>query len=214
MEREIRMILYNMIITSLQNFKSMYTGELVGDNYAIVRNVMKFGAPNSMKMKIDLTKRLGNYSKKPEQGYQEYELGLRNLVDELATVGNPVSSEDVTLRLIAGMMSDKRYDKESKEVSDYAEPYSVCNNVYMQRAMALGNITSKRKEKAEEANAADEPDKKGGDGRRGRGGKGGKERRDRGPKGDEEANALVQLTLRETAHGARIATSNTSRLMI
>ena len=33
-------------------------------------------------------------------------------------------------------------------------------------------------------------------------------------KGDAEANALVQLTLRETAHGARIATSNTSRLMI
>ena len=185
-EREVRMILYNMIITSLQNFKSMYTGELVGDNYAIVRNVMKFGAPNSMKMKIDLTKRLGNYSKKPEQGYQEYELGLRTVVDELATVGNPVSSDDVTLRLIAGMMSDKRYDKESKEASDYAEPYSVCNNVYLQRAMALGNITSKRKEKAEEANAADEPDKKGGDGRRGRGGKGGKggkEKRDRGPKG-------------------------------
>ena len=47
-EREIRMILYDMIITSLQSFKSMYTGELVGDNYAIVRNVMKYGAPNSM----------------------------------------------------------------------------------------------------------------------------------------------------------------------
>ena len=111
------------------------------------------------------------------------------------------------------MMSDKRYDKESKEVSDYAEPYSVCNNVYMQHAMALGNITSKRKEKAEEANAADEPDKKGGDGRRGKE-RGKKDNATVALKGDAEANALVQLTLRETAHGARIATSNTSRLMI
>jgi hypothetical protein len=70
-ERESRMILYDMIITSLQNFKSMYTGELVGDNYAIVRNVMRFGAPNSMRMKIDLTKRLGDYAKKQDQGCRE-----------------------------------------------------------------------------------------------------------------------------------------------
>ena len=55
-QREIRVILYDMIVTSLQHFKSMYSGELVGDNYAIVRNVVKYGAPNSMWMKIDLTK--------------------------------------------------------------------------------------------------------------------------------------------------------------
>ncbi len=86
--------MYDVIITSLQNFKSMYTGELVGDNYEIVRNVMRFGAPNSMRMKIDLTKRLGNNAKKQDQGYQEYGLGLRTLVEELTTVG---TADDVIL---------------------------------------------------------------------------------------------------------------------
>ncbi len=76
----------------------MYTGELVGDSFAIVRNVLRSGAPNSMRMKIDLTKRLGNSAKKQDWGYQEYELELRTLVEELATVGNPVSAADVILR--------------------------------------------------------------------------------------------------------------------
>ena len=109
----------------------MYTGELVGDNYAIVRNVMSYGAPNSMRMKIDLTKRLGNYVKKPDQGYQEYELGLRVLGDDLAAIGCPLTSADLTLRLIVGMTADKRYDKESKDISDRSEPYAVCNQIYI-----------------------------------------------------------------------------------
>ena len=166
-EREIRMILYDMIVTSLQNFKSMYTGELVGDNYAIVRNVMKYGAPNSMRMKIDLTKRLGNYAKKSDQGYQDFELGLRNLVDELTAVGNPVSEADLTLRLIAGMLSDKRYEKECKEVSDQAEPYFTCHHVFMQRAQALGDLVTHKSR--EEANAATTDRKGGGKGKEHRG---------------------------------------------
>ena len=177
-EREIRMILYDMIVTSLVNFKSMHTGELVGDNYAIVRNVMKYGAPNSMRMKIDLTKRLGNYAKRSDQGYQEFELGLRNLVDELSAVGNPMPQDDITLRLIAGMMSDKRYEKECKEVSDQAEPYSTCHHVFMQRAQALGNLVSKKKD--EEAHAATD---RGGGGKGGKGGKGGRGHQGRGGKG-------------------------------
>ena len=80
------MILYDMIITSLAHFKIMFSGEAVGDNYAILRNVMRYGVPNSLRMRIDLTRQLGNYTKKPEQGYQEYELGLRNLVDQLAAL--------------------------------------------------------------------------------------------------------------------------------
>ncbi len=59
----------DMIVTSLQHFKPMYIGELVGDNYEIVRNVVKYGAPSSMRMKIDLTKKLGNYARKADQGY-------------------------------------------------------------------------------------------------------------------------------------------------
>jgi hypothetical protein len=96
-EREQRMILYDMIVTSLVHFKIMYSAEAVGDNYSILRNVMRYGAPNSMRMKIDLTRRLGNYSKKEEQGYQEYELGLRDLIDQLAAVGNPVPIEDIAM---------------------------------------------------------------------------------------------------------------------
>ena len=59
--------------------------------------------------------------RRPEQGYQDYASGLRVLVDELAAVGNLLSEDKVTLHLIAGMISDKRYDKECKEVSDRAE---------------------------------------------------------------------------------------------
>ena len=185
-EREIRMILYDMIVTSLQNFQSMFTGELVGDNYAIVRNVMKYGAPNSMRMKIDLTKRLGNYAKRTDQGYQDYELGLRKLVDELTAVGNPVSGDDLTLRLIAGMMSDKRYEKECKEVSDQAEPYSTCHHVFMQRAQALGNLVSKKKD--EEAHAATTTTDRGGGGK-GKGGRGQRGRGGKGGKGDNKTRS-------------------------
>ena len=97
-EREQRMILYDMIVTSLVHFKIMYSAEAVGDNYVILRNVMRYGAPNFMRMRIDLTTRLGNYSKKEEQGYQEYELGLRDLIDQLVAVGHPVSTEDTVMR--------------------------------------------------------------------------------------------------------------------
>ncbi len=38
----VRMVLYDMVVTSL-HFKSIYTGELVGDNYAVVRNVVSMG---------------------------------------------------------------------------------------------------------------------------------------------------------------------------
>ena len=108
------MILYDLIVTSLQNFKSMYSGEHVGDNYAVLRNVMSFGAPSSKRMRIDLTKRLGNYHKQTNQGYQEYELGLRHLSNELCAVGTVMTDEELTLRLIAGMTSDKRYGKECR----------------------------------------------------------------------------------------------------
>ena len=77
---------------------------------------MRYGVPNAMKMKIDLTRLLGNYVKKPEQWYQEYELGLRDLVNQLAAVKCPVPEDDIVMRLIAGMISDKRSEKETKEV--------------------------------------------------------------------------------------------------
>ncbi len=51
------MLLYHMIFTSVQNFKCICTDQLVGDTYAIVRNVVKYGAPNSVRMK----KKLVNY---------------------------------------------------------------------------------------------------------------------------------------------------------
>ncbi len=86
------MILYDMIVTSFVHFKIMFC-----DNYAILRNVMRYGAPNSMRMKIDLTRQPGNYVKRPEQGYQEYELGLRDLIDQLAAVRHPVSAEDIVM---------------------------------------------------------------------------------------------------------------------
>ena len=73
-------------------------------------------------------------------------------MDELTAVGNPVSEADLTLRLIAGMLSDKRYEKECKEVSDQAEPYSTCHHVFMQRAQALGDLVTHKSK--EEANAA------------------------------------------------------------
>ena len=152
-EREARMIFYDMLVHSLQNFRTMFTSELVGDNYAIVRNVMKYGAPNSMKMKIELTKRLGNYVKETEQGYQEYEYGLRSLVDELAAVGQILSVEEITLRLLAGMTNDKRYNKECKELSDDSATYATVHLVFTQRAQAVGNLTSSRRAK-EEINAA------------------------------------------------------------
>ena len=57
----------------------------------------------------------------------------------------------VTLHLLTGMTSDKS-GKECKEVSDRAEVCSVCNNVFVMRAQALGNLTSKTE--TEEANAA------------------------------------------------------------
>ena len=99
-EREVRMILYDMMVTSLQNFKSMYSGEHVGDNYAVLRNVMTYGAPSSMRMRIDLTKKLGNYSKQTHQGYQDFELGLQHLSNDLCTVGMTVSQDELTLRLL------------------------------------------------------------------------------------------------------------------
>ena len=148
----------------------MFTGELVGDNFSIVRNVFKFGAPNSMRMKIDLPKRLGNYEKKAEQGYQDYALGLRVLVDELAAVGYPMKEDLVTLHLVAGMTNDKRYDKECKEVSDRAEVFSVCHKVFVMRAQALGNLTSKTK--TEETHALTTHHEGGGRGK----GKGGRDR--------------------------------------
>ena len=153
-EREQRMILYDMITTSLVHFKIMFSGEAIGDTYAIMRNVMRYGAPNATKMKIDLTRMLGNYVKRPEQGYQEYELGLRDLISKLAAVKCPVPEDDIVMRLIAGMISDERYEKETKEVSDYLEPYSVCHDLFLRRAQALNNMTSNVKQKTEKTNTA------------------------------------------------------------
>ena len=174
-EREVRMMLYDMIVTSLQNFMSMYSGEHVGDNYAILRNVMSYGAPSSMRMRIDLTMKLGNYHKKTHQGYQDFELGLQHLSNDLCTVGMTLSQDELTLRLIAGMTVDKRYEKECREVSERAESYSTCNSVFVQRAQALGNLTSTHRAK-DEANALEESKSKGRGGKgKGRGrGKGGK----------------------------------------
>ena len=50
-EREQRMILYDMMTTSLVHFKILFSGEAIGDTYVSVRNVMRYGAPNAMKMK-------------------------------------------------------------------------------------------------------------------------------------------------------------------
>ena len=179
-EREARMIFYDMLVNSLQNFRTMFTSELVGDNYAIVRNVMKYGAPNSMKMKIELTKKLGNYVKQAEQGYQEYEYGLRSLVDELASVGQILSVEEITLRLLAGMTNDKRYSKECKELSDDSATYATSHLVFTQRAQSVGNLTSSRKVK-EEVNAVTS-DWGGGKGK-GKGGRGNGKGGGRGGKG-------------------------------
>ena len=167
-EREVRMILYDMMVISLQNFKSMYSGEHVGDNYAILRNVMTYGAPSSTRMLIDLTKKLGNYTKQTNQGYQDYELGLQHLSNELCTVGRAMTQDDLTLRLIAGMTGDKRYEKQCREVSERAETYSTCNSVFVQRAQALGNLTSTMKKK-DEANALDTDSKSKGKSKGGRG---------------------------------------------
>ena len=180
------MILYDMMVTSLQNFKSMYSGEHVGDNYAVLRNVMTYGAPSSMRMRIDLTKKLGNYSKQTHQGYQDFELGLQHLSNDLCTVGMSVSQDELTLRLIAGMTSDKRYEKECREVSERAESYSTCNSVFVQRAQALGNLTSTPKPK-DEANALEEGKGKGGKGKGGRG-KGGKGAAKGSPSGYENSS--------------------------
>ena len=130
-EREVRMMLYDMIVTSLQNFKAMYSGEHVGDNYAVLRNVMTFGAPSSKRMKIDLTKKLGNYHKQNSQGYQEYELGLQHLSNDLCAVGMVMTRDELTLRLIAGMTSDKRYEKECRDVSERDESYATCHSVFV-----------------------------------------------------------------------------------
>ena len=163
-EREVRMMLYDMIVTSLQNFKAMYSGEHVGDNYAVLRNVMTFGAPSSKRMKIDLTKKLGNYHKQNNQGYQEYELGLQHLSNDLCAVGMVMKEDELTLRLIAGMTSDKRYEKECREVSERDESYATCHSVFVQRAQALSNLTSTFKKK-DEANAVDAGPKGKGGGR-------------------------------------------------
>jgi hypothetical protein len=126
-----------------------------------------------MRMRIDLTKKLGNYSKQTHQGYQDFELGLQHLSNDLCTVGMTMSQDELTLRLIAGMTSDKRYEKECREVSERAESYSTCNSVFVQKAQALGNLTSIPKPK-DEANALEQGKGKGGKGKggRGRGGKG------------------------------------------
>ena len=50
------------------------------------------------------------------------------------------------------MTIDRRYDRECKELSDRAESYSVCNNVFVMKAQTLGNLTSKLR--TEEAHAA------------------------------------------------------------
>jgi hypothetical protein len=125
-----------------------------------------------MRMRIDLTKKLGNYNKQTHQGYQDYELGLQHLSNDLCTVGMTMSQDELTLRLIAGMTSDKRYEKECREVSERAESYSTCNSVFVQKAQALGNLTSDHKQK-DEANALEGKGKGGkGKGGRGKGGKG------------------------------------------
>ena len=64
------------------------------------------------------------------------------------------------MRLITDMISDDRYEKETKEVSDHLEPYSVCHDLFLWRAQALGNMTSKKKKKTEEANIVLEPEKR------------------------------------------------------
>ncbi len=49
--------------------------------------------------------------------------------------------------------------KETEEVSDHLEPYSVCHDLFLRRAQALGNMTSKKRKKTEEANIVFEPEK-------------------------------------------------------
>ncbi len=59
---------------------------------------------------------------------------------DLGAIGCPLTPADLTLRLIVGITADKRYDKESKDISDRSEPYAVCNQIYMKRAYAIGNL--------------------------------------------------------------------------
>ena len=109
-----------------------------------------------------------------------------------------MTQDDLTLRLIAGMTGDKRYEKECREVSERAESYSTCNSVFVQRAQALGNLTSTFKKK-DEANALDTDTKgkgkssKGGRGKgKGRGrGKGGKGAGTGSPSGYENTSKPV-----------------------
>ena len=58
-----------------------------------------------------------------------------------------MKEDELTLRLIAGMTSAKRYEKECREVSERDESYATCNSVFVQRAQALNNLTSTFKKK-------------------------------------------------------------------
>ncbi len=84
-----------------------------------------------------------------------------------------MTQDDLTLCLIAGMTGDKGYKKECREVSEPAESYSTCNSVFVQRAQALGNLTSTFKKK-DEANALDTDSR--GKGKSSKGGRGERKR--------------------------------------
>ena len=154
-----RMIINVAIKESLKRYPEFYKNELEGDNYTIVRNVIMFGEPSSKFMKVTLDQKLSKLVKTKEKTYQEYEGELREIWDELACIGRHISDEDKTLKLIAGMENDPRYQQVVKEVCNSDSNYQQCHSAFMQEAHIKKDLWREQKKEQRiqgDVNSADQ----------------------------------------------------------
>ena len=142
LQNEKRMVLNLLIKDSLHKYPTFYDDVLEGDNYTIVRNVLSYTGPNSRKMLMDIQKKLYTYRKTRNRGYQDFERGLRDIHEQLAMLGRPVSREDKTLHLLTAMMADDRYKEKVDKLCDDDSPYHICHNTFMREADRIRNMWS------------------------------------------------------------------------
>ena len=85
-QADARMILNEMIVTSLRKFPIFYKGVVDGDNWRIIKNVLMYGAPNSYAMILELKDKLTVHRKTKEVSYPKHEETLRDMFGQLSNL--------------------------------------------------------------------------------------------------------------------------------
>ena len=169
-QAQARMILNEMMKLSLKHYPSYYEQEVDGDNYCIVRNVLKKGTSNSMEMVHELRAKLESWKKTKDMPYPKYEKELRETFSQLEMLGETVTDMNKVFSLVNGMKGDYRYKHDVREALKSALSYERADGLFQLTAKRIDDMHPIKKKKDNSLNNVEQGSKGGGK-RRGKGGK-------------------------------------------